>query len=616
MLLRMFGKIMEIKETGLAPSRSNHTRLYSRCLILSILSLALFLAGVGLSGCGGYTTANTQSTSGSKTLSASPASLSFGNVSVGATATQSVTLKNTGTAAVSVSQTSVSGSAFSITKGTPLYSIAAGQSVTLQIRFAPSSSGGSSGTLTVTSDADNSPTAITLTGTGVAPFAQLTVMPNNVNFGNVGVGVSSSLGVILKNSGNSNVTVSGVTTSGGDYSATGVSSNTTIAPGQFATLNVVFTPAATGKASGSVSVASNATNSPATISLLGSGVVPATPAPGMPICGISGDTSIHVPTDWQTFVPPAKGQSYVDPTFGCTVTRVTDASSEEWSSRCNGSGCYTPMIMGYATISSFNANDSYLMLEDGWNNHFVTDLKGNVVVPVGNMPGGNDGWYLWDASNPSVFYYTSGNTMMKGTISGSTVSTAAVHQFSEYAAINFMDKTDLSQDGQHVAVVGGDTSGGSPENVFVYNFAAETEGPVCLVDIDQYGALAPWHVGYRGNQNQPWVGLSFFDNRSPGPEWFDNTGNYAGPSAGNWMLFEDEVIVVRVDANNNSSNVYRLARAYTRSGEDFYAQPHAAISRTGKYLAFQSNMAYAHSGCPANFQSATGCTDVYVIKIQ
>jgi len=380
--------------------------------------------------------------------------------------------------------------------------------------------------------------------------------------------------------------------------------------------------------------------------------------------------------------------------------------------------------VGYATISSFNANDSYLMLEDGWNNHFVTDLKGNVVVPVGNMPGGNDGWYLWDASNPSVFYYTSGNTMMKGTISGSTVSTAAVHQFSEYAAINFMDKTDLSQDGQHVAVVGGDTSGGSPENVFVYNFAAGTKGPVyttgcagsvsspnngclhgvtmtpdnnvmidfagdgtcnecgnrlwdgstplphtqdatnhldtgydlngnavfievgnsavlstdtnpcpsgwglnvreiynttsavCLVDIDQYGALAPWHVGYRGNQNQPWVGLSFFDNRSPGPEWFDNTGNYAGPSAGNWMLFEDEVIVVRVDANNNSSNVYRLARAYTRSGEDFYAQPHAAISRTGKYLAFQSNMAYAHSGCPANFQSATGCTDVYVIKIQ
>ena len=43
--------------------------------------------------------------------------------------------------------------------------------------------------------------------------------------------------------------------------------------------------------------------------------------------------------------------------------------------------------------------------------------------------------------------------------------------------------------------------------------------------------------------------------------------------------------------------------------------PHAAISRTGKYIAFQSNMAYAHSGCPANFQFSTNCVDVYLIKI-
>jgi len=126
-----------------------------------------------------------------------------------------------------------------------------------------------------------------------------------------------------------------------------------------------------------------------------------------------------------------------------------------------------------------------------------------------------------------------------------------------------------------------------------------------------------WHVGYRGNQNQPWVGLSFFDGgRSPSPEWFDNTSNYTGPTANTWKLYEDEVIVVRVDANNNSNLVYRLAHAYSRSNEDFEAQPHAAISRSGKYIAFTSNMAYAHSGCPANFQTSTGCTDVYVIKIQ
>src|SRR2546429_5923636 len=46
-------------------------------------------------------------------------------------------------------------------------------------------------------------------------------------------------------------------------------------------------------------------------------------------CGKSGDSSNHVPTDWSSFVPPAKGQSYVDVTFGCTVTRLTDASRSE-----------------------------------------------------------------------------------------------------------------------------------------------------------------------------------------------------------------------------------------------------------------------------------------------
>jgi len=81
-------------------------------------------------------------------------------------------------------------------------------------------------------------------------------------------------------------------------------------------------------------------------------------------------------------------------------------------------------------------------------------------------------------------------------------------------------------------------------------------------------------------------------------------------------LYEDEIILARIDANNNSGKTYRIARAYSRSNEDFYAQPHAAISRDGHHIAFASNMAYAHGGCPANFQSSTNCTDVYVLKVQ
>jgi hypothetical protein len=630
--------------------------------------------------------------------------------------TQSVTLTNNGNTPVTVSQTKISGAAFTVTQGTPLNSVAAGQSVTLQIRFAPSSSGAVSGSLSVTSDAANSPTTITLTGNGVAPTPQLSANPTSVNFGNVVIGVSSALGVTLRNTGNANVTVTGVTASGGDYSANGISANTTLTPGQSVTLNVVFVPAATGSARGTVSVASTGTNSPATISLSGNGITQPPAPQGAPACGLSGDSSNHVPTDWGTFVPPAKGQSYVDPTFGCTVTRITDSSKDVW----NGS-FYLPISHGYSTVSPFNANDSFLMLADGFGRRFVTDLKGNSIVPIANMPSGyNDGWFLWDATNPAVFYYPSGNSLMKGTISGSSITSATVHQFSEYAAINFMDETDISQDGAHVVIIGGDNSGSSQENVFVYNFVAGTKGPVyttscvgvvnnvnngCLHKLVQtpdnnvaidfasdgsgpeqglrlWGGTTPlpvlqdltdhmdtgydlngtavyvesgnsyytsgltnpcpsgwgldvrqiynptsavclldnlpsWHVGYRGNKNQPWVGLSFDDQQTkPNPQWFDNSSNYTVPTASTWHLYDDEVMVVRVDANNNSNYIYRLARGYSRTDEDFNAQLKGSISRDGKYMAFDSNMAYAHSGCPANFQTATNCTDVYIIKIQ
>jgi Abnormal spindle-like microcephaly-assoc'd, ASPM-SPD-2-Hydin/Protein of unknown function (DUF1573) len=710
-----FGKVMKIQKTGLSHSRFNYINLSSSGLAAFILFLAPVIASLGLSGCSAYTAANTQST-GLKTISPSPTSLSFGTVSVGATATLSVTLNNGGTATVTVSQATISGSAFSITNGTSLYSIAAGQSMTLQVRFAPSSSGNATGSLTVTSDASNSPTTINLSGSGAAATSQLTATPNSLNFGNVNVGGTSSLGLTLTNTGNSNVTISGVTTSGGVYAAGGVNANTALTPGQTATLNVTFTPAATGSVSGSVSVASNASNSPATISLTGNGVTQSTGTPGAPTCGISGDTSNHVPTDWGSFVPPAKGQSYVDATFGCTVTRISDASQDDW----NGSA-YLPITHGYSTVSPFNANDTYLLLSDGWGRRYVTDLKGNLVVPIANMPTGfNDGWFLWDATNPAVFYYTSGNSLMKGTISGSSASAATVHQFSEYAAINFMDETDVSQDGAHVVVIGGDNSGSSQENVFVYNFVANTKGPVyttsctgvinnvsngCLhklvqtpdnnvaIDFASDGSgpeqglrlwsgtfplvtlqdltdhmdtgydlngnavfvesgnsfytagltnpcpsgwgldvrqlnnptsavclldnLPSWHVGYRGNKNQPWVVLSFDDQQTrPSPQWFDNNGSYAAPTSSNWHLYDDEIMVLRVDANNNPANIYRLARGYSRTDEDFNAQLKGAISRDGKYVAFDSNMAYAHTGCPANFQTATNCSDVYVIKVQ
>jgi hypothetical protein len=100
----------------------------------------------------------------------------------------------------------------------------------------------------------------------------LSVSPASLSFGSIDTGTASTLGVTLKNSGNSSVTISGVTASGAGFSASNVSSGTVLAPGQSAGLNVTFAPTSTGGVTGGVTVVSNATNSPATISMSGTGV--------------------------------------------------------------------------------------------------------------------------------------------------------------------------------------------------------------------------------------------------------------------------------------------------------------------------------------------------------
>jgi fibronectin type 3 domain-containing protein len=61
--------------------------------------------------------------------------------------------------------------------------------------------------------------------------------------------------------------------SGAGFSVNGISTGLILSPGASATMNVIFAPAASGSVTGSVTIASNASNSPLTISFSGTGVV-------------------------------------------------------------------------------------------------------------------------------------------------------------------------------------------------------------------------------------------------------------------------------------------------------------------------------------------------------
>ena len=207
-------------------------------------------------------------------LSASPTSLSFGNMNVGGTSSQNINLTNTGTSNVALSQVGVSGAGFSIGPFTVPQTLTPGQTTTVTVVFAPTSGGSVTGSVSVVSNATNSPATVTLSGTGVVVTLQLSANPTSLSFGTVNVGTSSSQNVILTNVGNSSVTISQVSISGAGFSASGLTLPLTLAASQTATLSVTFAPTAAGSVTGSVSVVSNATNSPLTLALSGTGFVP------------------------------------------------------------------------------------------------------------------------------------------------------------------------------------------------------------------------------------------------------------------------------------------------------------------------------------------------------
>ena len=112
-----------------------------------------------------------------QTLTLSPSSNNFGSTPVGTgTAWFTFTLSNGGSAAVSISNVTVSGQ-FVVSSNCGSSVVAHG-SCPIYVYFAPTSSGAASGTLTVTDGATNSPQTAALSGTGGSGGGSCTTTPS------------------------------------------------------------------------------------------------------------------------------------------------------------------------------------------------------------------------------------------------------------------------------------------------------------------------------------------------------------------------------------------------------------------------------------------------------
>jgi hypothetical protein len=206
-------------------------------------------------------------------LSATPSSASFGKVVMGNTNSQPIRLNNTGSGSVRISSANVSGKGFRIAGLSLPLTIASGRSATFDVMFEPTISGSVAGWVSLVSNGTDSPFTIPLGGTGVEAAILLGANPSSVNFGPVKIDGSSSSDVTLTNHGNSNVTISSVLVSGAGFSKGNAIAGVTLTPTQSTTLKLEFAPTKAGSATGSVTITSNATNSPAKIALSATGAL-------------------------------------------------------------------------------------------------------------------------------------------------------------------------------------------------------------------------------------------------------------------------------------------------------------------------------------------------------
>jgi hypothetical protein len=213
-----------------------------------------------------------------QTVTLLPASLTYGSFNVGSSSpSQAVTLTNTSGAGTNVTVTSIATSGdFSQTNTCPA-SLASGASCTINVTFTPTAAGPRSGTLTVTDSATGSPHTTSLSGTGVALVPGATLSASSVVFGAQLVSTTSgAVAVTLTSSGTGALSVSSISASGDFAIASTIPSGGicggTMAAGATCTINITFTPTASGTRTGTLSVTDNASTSPQTASLTGTGI--------------------------------------------------------------------------------------------------------------------------------------------------------------------------------------------------------------------------------------------------------------------------------------------------------------------------------------------------------
>jgi Abnormal spindle-like microcephaly-assoc'd, ASPM-SPD-2-Hydin len=207
------------------------------------------------------------------TLTFNPASLSFGDVGLGTSSSKTVTIKNAGSATVTINSVTGSGYYTATPSGTTPCggSLSVGKSCSITVTFTPLVTGTLLGSVTMLDTASISTQIQDVTGIGVL---DVTLSPANINFGTVTVGSTSAVQVVtVTNNLTTAVPINSVVASGDFISTAGGSPQcgTSVPANSICTLGVQFAPSVSGSISGALTFNYTAGSSPQVVGLTGTG---------------------------------------------------------------------------------------------------------------------------------------------------------------------------------------------------------------------------------------------------------------------------------------------------------------------------------------------------------
>jgi hypothetical protein len=346
-----------------------------------------------------------------------PTSLAFPATPVGQlSAALPVTITNSGGLPLTSISISVSGQfQQSNTCGTQL---AAGAVCTINVIFAPLQAGAVTGTLTAADALHTQPVA--LSGTGLAP-PTLSVNPTSLTFTNQQPGVPSTpQTVTVSNTGGSPMANIGFSITGAvasNYFIAGTTCGALLANGSSCTVQVVFTPGATGAIAATLAVSSSTSGVvPVSVPLNGSGLLTAglTAGPAeitFPVVAVSLSSTAHPVTVTNSSSYTISSVTLAAPA-PFSITQNTCTGSLAAGTNCTASIVFQPSVAGFAsgalTVASSSVAAPASVVLSGTGFDFTVAITGSASQTVASGQQASYTLVITPAASAGTFAFSCG----------------------------------------------------------------------------------------------------------------------------------------------------------------------------------------------------------------